>query len=167
MTSLTCCGRIIIQSTKQQSTTLKEDVMNKKQIALAATLVVAATNFSYAQFFYPVLGKFTPHKKDLVDKNYTVTLESENERIVESALAIVTMVKLDLPQDELPMLKGKIDDLVTSGPSPVIRYKAYIASAVFTNPAMFKQESARNYNDSNELFGALSERLSQTLLSSN
>jgi hypothetical protein len=164
MTSLTCGGRIIIQPMKQLSTPIKEDVMNKKQVTLAAAILLAATNISYAQFFYPVLEKITPEKKEKIDRNYSITLESDHQCVVEAALAVVTMVKLDLPSDELPRLRIKIDNLVTSGATPVIRYKAYLASAVFTNPAMFKQEGSLHYNDSNELFAALAERLRQTLL---
>jgi hypothetical protein len=167
MTSLTCCGRIIIQLTKQQTTTIKEDVMNKKQVILAAALIFAATNFSNAQFFYPVLAKFSPAKMEQIDKGYSITLESNHECIVEAALAIVTMTKLDLPSNEFPKIKAKVDELVTTGATPVIRYKAYLASAVFTNPLIFKQESTRNYNNRNELFGALAERLNYSLLSSN
>ena len=141
--------------------------MNKKQILLVAILLFASLNISYAQYFYPVLGTFTRDKKEKIDRNYTTNLESNYDCVVEASLAIVTMVKLDLPADEMPMLKAKIEDLVTSGASPVIRYKAYIASAVFNNPMIFKRESTRNYENSNELFGALAERLSYTLLSSN
>ena len=138
--------------------------MNKKQITLAAAIFLTAINISSAQFFYPVLEKFTPEKKEEIDKIYSINLESEHGCIVETALTIVTMIKLDLPSDELPKIRMTIDNLVTSGETPVIRYKAYLASAVFNSPALFKKEGLVNYRDSNELFAALSERLRQTLL---
>ncbi len=83
MTSLTCGGRIMIQATQQRTTTLQEDVMNKKQFALVATLVVATTNFSYAQFFFPELGKYSPAEKERIEKNYAVSLASRNRCLVE------------------------------------------------------------------------------------
>jgi hypothetical protein len=140
--------------------------MNKKQMILAAAMLIAATNISYAQFFFPSLANFSPVKKEFIDRNYTADLSSEYTGIVESALAVVTMVKLDLPADELPLLKAKIKDLVTSGATPVIRYKAYLAGTVFSNPTMFKRVSSRSYSTPDEFFNALAGTLSQTLFSS-
>jgi hypothetical protein len=139
--------------------------MNKKQMILAATMLFAATNFSQAQFFFPALGKLSPAEKELIDKNYTASLSFKNRDLVESALAIVTMIKLDLPADEFPLLMKKIEKLATSSPTPAIRYKASLASAVFDNPAMFKQTTVRQYSDSDEFFAAIDGKLNQTSLS--
>ena len=140
--------------------------MNKKQIILAAAMLIAATNFSYAQLFFPSVVNFSSAKKEFIDRSYSANLSSEYTGIVESTLAVVTMVKLDLPADELPLLRAKIKDLVTSGTTPVIRYKAYLAGAVFSNPTMFQRESSRSYSTPDEFFHALAETLSQTLFSS-
>ncbi|RPI02425.1 MAG: hypothetical protein EHM64_14005 [Ignavibacteriae bacterium] len=140
--------------------------MNKKQMMLAALMVIAATNLSSAQVFFPSLGTFTPEQKRDIDRNYAANLSSWHDGIVESSLAVVTMAKLDLPADELPLLEIKIKKLVATGATPVIRYKAYLAGSVFANPEMFKQEGSHTYGNSDELFGAIAERLNQTLLSS-
>jgi hypothetical protein len=166
MTSLTCGGRIMFQSTKQRTTTIQEDVMNKKQMILAAMMLFAATNLSYAQFFFPVLGKYTPAEKERMDKLFAISLNSGNRGVVESALAIATMIKMDLPTDELPMIRAKIENLSNSSRVPAIRYKACFAKAVFANPAKFKQEVVRQYNDSDEFFSAMDGTFNQTMLSS-
>ena len=139
--------------------------MKKKQVILAAIMILAAVNLSHAQFFFPSLAKFSPAKKECIERNYAADLSSECTGIVESALAVVTMVKLDLPADELPILKEKIENLVITGATPVIRYKAYLAGTVFTNPTMFKRESLRSYSNPDEFFNALAGTLSQTLFS--
>jgi hypothetical protein len=140
--------------------------MNKKQMILAAMMLIAATNLSQAQFFFPSLGKISPAQKESLEKNFTADLTSWNVGLVESALAIVTMVKLDLPAEKLPVVKETVEGLVTSGSTPGIRFKAYLASAVFTDPTMFKQESSHTYNNPDEFFNALAGRLSHSLLSS-
>ena len=141
--------------------------MNKKQMLLAATMLFAATNLSLAQFFFPALGKCSAAEKERIDKNYAASLASTNRGIVESALAVVTMIKLDLPTDELSMVRAKIEDLAASSMIPAIRYKACLARIVFAEPAKFKQEGARQYNDSDEFFSALDGKLNQTFLSLN
>ena len=140
--------------------------MNKKQLVLAAIMMVVLAGFSQAQTFYPVLQKYTAVDKERVDKSLAYSLTFTNTGLVESALAVVTMMKLDLPADEFPKIKDEIEDLTTDGTTPVIRYKAYLAEAVFTNPSMFKEETMRQYSDPDEFFSALAVRMTKTLLSS-
>ena len=166
MTSLTFCGRNMYQLIKYKPTNLQEDVMNKKQMVLAVLMLGAITNLSQSQTFFPVLKKFSEADKERIDKNYAVDLSMDHNGINESALAVVTMVKLDLPADEFSRIKDEIDRLETNGATPVIRYKAYLAKAVFTNPAMFKEEAARQYSDRDAFFSALAGRMTKVLLSS-
>jgi hypothetical protein len=140
--------------------------MNKKQMVLAALMVGAITTLSQAQTFFPVLKNFSAADKERIDKNYAFALRVDNDGINESALAVVAMVKLDLPADEFSMIKGEIDLLVTNGATPMIRYRAYLVKAVFANPAMFKEEAARQYSDRDEFFSALAGKMAKVLLSS-
>ena len=158
MTSLTFGGRNIYQVMKQEPTNLQEDVMNKKQMVLAALMIGAITTLSQAQTFFPVLKNFSAAD--------AVAMSMVNDGINESALAVVAMVKLDLPADEFSMIKGEIDRLVTNGATPMIRYRAYLVKAVFANPAMFKEEAARQYSDRDEFFSALAGKMAKVLLSS-
>ncbi|MCX6120734.1 MAG: hypothetical protein NTX44_03860 [Ignavibacteriales bacterium] len=139
--------------------------MNKKQIILAAMMLVAATNFSFTQSFFPTLGKLSPVQIERIDKNYAAALASGNNGIVESALAIITMIKLDQPAIELPLLRTKIEYLASYSRTPSIRYKACLANGVLADPAMFKQVSARQYNDPDEFFSAIDGKSDQTSLS--
>ena len=166
MTSLTFGGRNMYQVMKQQPTNLQEDVMNKKQVILAALMVGAITGLSHAQTFFPVLKNFSAADKERVDKGYAFALSADNIGLNESALAVVAMVKLDLPAEKFSMIKKEIDRLVTKGATPVIRYKAYLVGAVFANPAMFKEEGSRQYDDRDVLFSALAGRMTKVLLSS-
>ena len=140
--------------------------MNKKQMVLAALMIGAITTLSQAQTFFPVLKNFSAADKERIDKNYAVAMSMVNDGINESALAVVAMVKLDLPADEFSMIKGEIDRLVTNGATPMIRYRAYLVKAVFANPAMFKEEATHQYSDRDAFFSAIAERLTKTLLSS-
>ncbi|HVN48503.1 MAG TPA: hypothetical protein VMU30_06730 [Bacteroidota bacterium] len=140
--------------------------MKKKQMVLAVLMIGAVSTFSSAQTFYPADQKYSSTEKERVDKNYANLLESRYNGIVESALAVVTMVKLDLPADEFSRIKNEIDRLALDGATPVIRYKAYLAEAVFTNPAMFKEEAGSQYRDEDAFFSALAQRMTKSLLSS-
>jgi hypothetical protein len=151
---------------KQKPTNLQEDVMNKKQMVLVALMIGALATLTQAQTFFPVLKNFSAADKERVDKSYAIALSEDNNGLNESALAVAAMVKLDLPADEFPMIKKEIDRLVTAGATPVIRYKAYLAEAVFANPLMFQEAAARQYSDRDVFFSALAERMTKVLLSS-
>ncbi len=166
MTSLTYCGRIMYQSMKHNSTTLQEDVMNKKQMVLAALMICAIANLSQAQTFYPVLKKYSTADKERLDKTYATALSSGHNGFIEAALAIVTMMKLDLPADEFPMIRDEIDYLAAHSTTPMVRYRACLAGAVFAHPAMFTEEAAHQYSDSDAFFSALADRKTKPLLSS-
>ena len=99
MTSLTFGGRSIYQVMKQQPTNLQEDVMNKKQMVLVVLMLGAITTLSHAQTFFPVLKNFSAADKERVDKGYAFALSADNIGLNESALAVVAMVKLDLPAE--------------------------------------------------------------------
>jgi hypothetical protein len=167
MTTLTTCGRSMNQRTKNTPTTIQEDVMKTKHAVLTGMILIAMTGLLQAQTFYPVLKNSTAAYKTRLDKSYAISLSFDNNGLVESALAIVTMIKLDAPSDEFSRIKDEIDELTVDGATPVIRFKAYLADAVFANPAMFKEEASHRYDDPDALFSAIAGRLTKTLLSSN
>jgi hypothetical protein len=140
--------------------------MNKKQMVLAVLMIGAISTSLHAQAFFPVDQKFSSAQKTRVDKSYAYSLRLDNEGLLESALAVVTMIKLDLPTEQFSSIQEEINSLAVNGTTPVIRYKAYLAEAVFTNPSMFKEETAREYSDPDAFFSALAQRMTKTLLTS-
>jgi hypothetical protein len=140
--------------------------MKKNQLVLAALMIGVMVTLTQAQMFYPVLQKFTHADKERIDKGYSFALASNHNGIIETSLAIVTMVKLDMPTSEFPKVKDEIDNLAIKGETPSIRYKAYLAGAVFANPAMFKEVTGHQYSNSDALFSAVADKMTKTLLSS-
>jgi hypothetical protein len=99
------------------------------------------------------------------EKNYLASLNYPDcNEIVECALAQVTMIKIAQPQTQLNELRKKIDELILEGETPDVRYKAYLASAVFEHPTLFSDEAYGKYADGDALFASIAERLQRTLL---
>lgn len=140
--------------------------MKPRYTALAALMMCAFVATSQAQMFYPKLQTFTASDKERMDKVYADCLSTRHDAIIQDALAIVAMMKLDVPAEEFPRIKDEIDDLVISNSAPIVRYKAYLAGAVFANPSFFKEETKRLYNDPDAFFRALAERMAKSLLTS-
>jgi hypothetical protein len=146
------------QSMKHIPTTLPEDIMNKKQMTLAALMIVVATALTQAQNFYPALKEYSAEAKEQLDKTYASLMSSQNNRYIENALATVTMIKLDLPADEFPMIQNKIDTFISHGATPTIQYRASLAKVVFAHTSIFKVEAARHYDTTDAFFNAIAER---------
>ena len=97
-------------------------------------------------------------------RNYELCLSSDNDGIVESALAHIAYTRLVLPAADLTGVRETVEKLTISDRAPVIRYKAYLASMVLASPGLFSQTVERTYADSNEFFAAVDAQLRHTLL---
>lgn len=97
-------------------------------------------------------------------KNYLAGITSENEGVVESAIAHVVRMKMYLQDQNFCDLQPAISSLAVAGATPAIRYKAYLASLVLDNPSWFAEECGKEYRNPAELFTALSNRLEKTLV---
>ena len=96
--------------------------------------------------------------------NYCAGLKSGNEGVIESAIAHVVRMKMYLKDQSFCDLRAIMNSLAVYGPTPAIRYKAYLASLVLDNPAWFAEECNKEYRNPTELFTALSSRLEKTLV---
>lgn len=97
-------------------------------------------------------------------KSYAHCLKSENDGIVESALAHIAYTRLVLPTADLKEIRGEMEKLANSDRTPVIRYKAYLASMVFTSPGMFTRTPDTRYKNGDEFFSAVDSQLRHSLL---
>jgi hypothetical protein len=76
-------------------------------------------------------------------------------------------MKLYLPDQRFSDLESKIHFLAINGANQSIRYRAYLVSSIFSDPAVFTADTSQNYNNPDEFFGAIGERLQQSTLGSN
>jgi hypothetical protein len=135
--------------------------------ALAGTLSAAAQAQVLEQPELSCPGKFAQADLSQIEKRYLPCLRSENDGVVESALGHVTQMKLCLPDVEFAQVQGMVIDLSVDGRTPAIRAKAQLASLVYRSPELFVAEHGREFQTMRELFTALAERVSKTLLAGN
>ena len=139
--------------------------MKTRNLVLAGLMLAGITAGSNAQSHFsstPVNGSA---QKARIVRNYLACLESANEGTVESALAHIAALKLSNPRIDLSGFDDAVTRLSRKGSTPLIRYKAYLTGAVLDNVALFANESRKAYTEADEMFLAVSSRLSQTVLS--
>jgi len=99
--------------------------------------------------------------------NYSMALNSANDGLVESAIAHLTFIRIDLPQRDLKKIERTIGELAEKGRTPVIRYKAYLANLVFESPATFQKVVTTDATDSDLFFSFVGSEVQKTLFGHN
>jgi hypothetical protein len=131
------------------------------------TAVVLMTAIATGAAMEPA-KKFTSveQKIEYMKKNLAVALRSENAGLVEAAMRGVAQLKMNYPSTEVGTLKETLEKISVEHPSGTVRYKAYIASAVCSEPGWYALDAAVTAADPDDFFIAASHRLQQKLLSS-
>ncbi|MCK9408630.1 MAG: hypothetical protein WCX28_12710 [Bacteriovoracaceae bacterium] len=138
----------------------------KKQIAIAAAIILIAIQFSIAQ--EPV-KKLSLEEKVVVfaTKNLLSGLRSNNKGVIESAMRITAQMKLRYPAAEMKELLSVLNDVRENHPSGCTRYKAFIAISICTNPEWYANTPNVVTADDETFFHTASDRLQEQLLSVN
>lgn len=133
--------------------------MKSMRITKAALMVVLL-------FSANLFAKSAPAEKRFVDQIQSA-LKSENDGVVESAIFISMALKDITTEAGLKKVVNKLNDLVTDGTTPVIKYKAQLASLYYTYPTLFSDIKVNTKENPDIYFKMISDRLVKASLASN
>jgi hypothetical protein len=102
-----------------------------------------------------------------VERNLTENLRSENDGVIGSSIAHLVRMKLAYRNRHFPRAEQALRTLVTGGRTMAIRYKAYLASAVFDEPQAADVKECWACTSPDALFAVLAARLQAAALSMN
>lgn len=98
------------------------------------------------------------------EKGYVRCLFCDNDGVVESAIREVLLIKLAQPGVVSSAIENALEDLRVHGATPMIRLKASLAKYVYDYPAMFAEEGTKSYDWDTDVFGAIANRLRESLI---
>ena len=101
----------------------------------------------------------------VLEKKYAACLNSENDGVVESALAHMAIFKLMYPIKEFRTLQRAIETAAHQHPSLEIRAKAKLVMALYETPEIFVSEARTDYASPTELFETLASKFLGTIVS--
>ncbi len=87
------------------------------------------------------------------------SLNHEAEGVVVSALREVAKIKLAQPACTSEPIASQVNELVLTGATPAIRYKAYLTSIVLSAPLSFAAEGEAEFQTDELFFTALARKL--------
>jgi hypothetical protein len=140
--------------------------------ALLTTMVLAALASGAAQGQdaerkYYASEHYRASDTRVIVPRYLHCLKSENDGVVSSTLAVFARMNLYNEGFHPAKVQSEVARLSEDGATPAIRYRAYLVSMLLENPGFFAEEGTRDYMSDDDLFLAISTRLSRSLLSLN
>jgi hypothetical protein len=116
---------------------------------------------------YGTLYSYQPSYLQRAAVNYAVALHSDCDGVVESAIIHSTLLRI-LAQDlDMSQIRSALAGLVDDGRTPAIRYRAFLATAVFDNPAKFENAGRSLYASSDQFFSVVASQAHNSLLGHN
>lgn len=143
--------------------------MKRSTFVVAALLSVAAAAPAQSTAdrpYFPAAEKYQNLDVRSLERSFVSALGSTNDGVVESAIAHVARLKMQVPSASMERVKAALGCLSVNGRTAGIRYRAYLAGLVFDDPGLFAKDAMQNFAGSEEFFTALSGRLQNELLGS-
>lgn len=100
-------------------------------------------------------------------KNLMKGLNSNNPGVVEASIRLTAQMKMIYPEANVAMLQDVLNAISTNHKSGCVRYQAYIASNICSDPAWFANDENVVTADQENFFRAASNRLQQRLYTTN
>jgi hypothetical protein len=140
--------------------------MKTRTIAMVAIAMMIAVQFGTAG----EKGKkfATPNEKvAYATKNLMKGLNSTNPGVVEASIRLTAQMKMRFPDTDVTALQDVLNAISTNHKSGCVRYQAYIASNICSDPAWFSNDESVVTAEQENFFRAASNRLQQRLYTTN
>lgn len=136
-------------------------------VALSGTTLIAQTPADAASVQRSTMAPLISYQQcDLqkLEKYYLISLDYDVEGVVVGALREIAKIKLAQPACTSEPIENKVNDLITTGATSAIRYKAYLTSIVLTTPWAFQEEGVAEFMTDEQFFTALAHKLENIAL---
>ncbi len=135
----------------------------KTRTIIIAVIMTAALHFGTAG---EPIKKFATMKAKIeyAKKNWHMALKSGNQGLVESVLRSVAQFKMHNPLVEVTEFQEAFEKISFTHSSGIVRYEAYIAANICSDPIWYAQEKRVINAAHEEFFRAASERMQEKLL---
>jgi|WetSurMetagenome_2_1015567.scaffolds.fasta_scaffold441144_2 hypothetical protein len=136
-------------------------------LLLAATVAYGQDSHSAERPYLTGRASYATANLTKAKTNFLASLHSTNEGVLESVLGHVTHMRIMLPQEDMSEIESRIEWIAVHGSTAVIRYKAYLASMVFDNPAEYAARVTSAFESSDEFFGSIATGVHDKLFGDN
>ena len=140
--------------------------MKQRTIAIVAIVMMAAAQFGAAGEKEKKFAT-SDEKVAYATKNLMKGLNSTNPGVVEASIRLTAQMKMKYPNTDVSILQDVLNSIATTHKSGVVRYQAYIASNICSDPVWYSIDQNVVNADQENFFRAASNRLQQRLYTTN
>ncbi len=140
--------------------------MKARTIAIVAIVMMAAAQFGAAGEKEKKFAT-SDEKVAYATKNLMKGLNSTNPGVVEASIRLTAQMKMKYPNTDVSILQDVLNSIATTHKSGVVRYQAYIASNICSDPVWYSIDQNVVNADQENFFRAASNRLQQRLYTTN
>jgi hypothetical protein len=133
--------------------------------AAAMGQVQPASSKTAVESLYARAGSYRSADIERLAPRYLYCLSSKNDGVVSCTIGVLARMALYNDRFDSRNIQEEMSKLADASGVPSIRYRAYLASMLLENPEWFAEEGAKEYQSDDDLFFALSNRLSKIFLS--
>lgn len=139
--------------------------MKNMMMSIAATILLASAAPAQEpdRGYFPAADTYTRAGDQQVLLHYVQALSSDNPGVVESGLAHLAMMKLQLPGLDYGAAERKTGELARTAASIETRYKAFLVKTLLDEYQMFGQVAAARHTSADEFFSTLSGCMSAAI----
>ncbi|KAF0151537.1 MAG: hypothetical protein FD143_1836 [Ignavibacteria bacterium] len=98
-------------------------------------------------------------KVERILKNFLFALQFDNTGVVESAILNSMELKARYPEYDFKRVQDKLNALAIDGETPVIKYRAQLASLYYSNYTLFGNITFEDKENPERIFSAIIDRL--------
>ncbi len=96
---------------------------------------------------------------DRAIKSLVWSLTAANEGVTKSALSHIVKVRVANPSIGMDEAESAVKDLIVNGATPLVRYEAFLATAVMENPGLISKSECEGCMTPEKLFSTVAAKL--------
>ncbi len=127
---------------------------------MISTLALSSTIFATTPL--PVNKKI-----ERAEQGFLFAMSSEHTGVVENSIFISMELKCRYPEYEFKKVLAKLNTLAVDGETPVIRYRAQLASLYYSNFPLFADIKIEDKDNPEKTFRAIIDRIENYRVASN
>jgi hypothetical protein len=130
-------------------------------------LAVMISTLALSSTFFAATPQSEKKKIEKAEKGFLFAMNSNHSGVVENSIFVSMELKSRYPEFEFKKVQAKLNKLAVDGETPVIKYRAQLASLYYSNYRFFSDLKIEDKESPEKTFRAIVEKLENQKLASN
>jgi hypothetical protein len=130
-------------------------------------LAIMISTLALSSTIFAATPQTVSKKIEKAEQGFLYAMSSEQTGVVENCIFISMELKCRYPEFEFKKVQAKLNLLAGAGETPVIRYRAQLASLYYSNYSLFADIKIEDKDNPEKTFRAIIDRIENNRVASN